>query len=210
MAYQQGDMRRMMDSDPKAPLRLSSGRLSTVRYVFLVHIEDGIPSALERAALEYADAILIGWPEEDAADVVTPPQQQYDYISQQFDWGEERIAQFMKWERDDKPADMADSLVSIADCIAAIRKAYQPQFLLPTFAEIRRVVEDEWNEDMDRIKAENKEAHPGATGDDADDAPAAPAAAGAADGANAAAGGNGAAGAAEDGAAGTSTTGTER
>ncbi|MGO5287980.1 phosphoribosylglycinamide synthetase [Pseudoscardovia suis] len=169
MTYTIGDMRHMMDDDPKAPLRLSSARLSTVRYVFLVHIEDGIPSAIERAALEYADAILIGWPEEDAPDVVTPPERQYDYISQQFDWGEERIAQFRKWEHDDKTSDMADSLVSIADCIAAIRKAYQPEFLLPTFAEIRRVVEDEWNEDMDRIEAENKEAHPHVASDDAAD-----------------------------------------
>ncbi len=171
MTYTIGDMRHMMDDDPKAPLRLSSARLSTVRYVFLVHIEDGIPSAIERAALEYADAILIGWPEEDAPDVVTPPERQYDYISQQFDWGEERIAQFRTWEHDDKTSDMADSLVSIADCIAAIRKAYQPEFLLPTFAEIRRVVEDEWNEDMDRIEAENKEAHPQVAADgEADDA----------------------------------------
>ena len=42
-------------------------------------------------------------------------------------------------------------------------------FLLPTFAEIRRVVEDEWNEDMDRIEAENKEAHPHVASDDVAD-----------------------------------------
>ena len=66
---------------------------------------------------------------------------------------------------------MTDLLVSISDCIAAIRKSYQPEFLLPTFAEIRRVVEDEWNEDMDRIEAENKDAHSGiASADDGADA----------------------------------------
>lgn len=43
-------------------LRIASERLSTVRYVFIVHIESGIPSAASRAALEYADAVLIGSP----------------------------------------------------------------------------------------------------------------------------------------------------
>lgn len=167
MTYEDGDMRLMMDDDPKAPLRLSSGRLSIVRYVFLVHIEDGIPSAFQRAALEYADAILIGWPEEDAEDVVTPEASQYDFIAQQFDWAESHVREFMESERADKADDMADSLVQVADCIAAVRKSYQPEFLLPTFAEIRRVVEDEWNEDMGRIEAENREAHPGIPSDDA-------------------------------------------
>ena len=41
-------------------LRLASERLSIVRYVFLVQVEDGIASADERASLEYADAVLIG------------------------------------------------------------------------------------------------------------------------------------------------------
>lgn len=31
---------------------------------------DGIASAAQRASLEYADAVLIGWPEVDAEDVV--------------------------------------------------------------------------------------------------------------------------------------------
>ena len=53
-------------------LRIASERLSTVRYVFIVHIESGIPSAASRAALEYADAVLIGWPDSDASDVVKP------------------------------------------------------------------------------------------------------------------------------------------
>ena len=59
-------------TDPMLRLRLASERLSIVRYVFLVQVEDGIASADERASLEYADAVLIGWPETDASDVITP------------------------------------------------------------------------------------------------------------------------------------------
>lgn len=43
-------------------LKIVSERLSLVRYVFLVQIEDGIATATQRASLEYADAVLIGWP----------------------------------------------------------------------------------------------------------------------------------------------------
>ena len=43
-------------TDPMLRLRLASERLSIVRYVFLVQVEDGIASADERASLEYADA----------------------------------------------------------------------------------------------------------------------------------------------------------
>ena len=49
-------------TDPMLRLRLASERLSIVRYVFLVQVEDGIASADERASLEYADAVLIGRP----------------------------------------------------------------------------------------------------------------------------------------------------
>ena len=41
-------------TDPMLRLRLASERLSIVRYVFLVQVEDGIASADERASLEYA------------------------------------------------------------------------------------------------------------------------------------------------------------
>lgn len=49
-------------NDPKLGLKIAAERLSIVRYVFLVQIEDGIASAAQRASLEYADAVLIGWP----------------------------------------------------------------------------------------------------------------------------------------------------
>ena len=35
--------------------------------------------------------------------------------------------------------------------VAEVRRLYQPDFPLPTFAEIRRVVQDEWDEDMGKI-----------------------------------------------------------
>ena len=91
-------------NDPKLGLKIAAERLSIVRYVFLVQIEDGIASAAQRASLEYADAVLIGWPETDSP---------------------ERVAE--------------------------VRRLYQPDFPLPTFAEIRRVVQDEWDEDMGKI-----------------------------------------------------------
>ena len=59
-------------NDPYLGLKLASERLSIVRYVFLVQIEDGIASAAQRASLEYADAVLIGWPETDASDKIDP------------------------------------------------------------------------------------------------------------------------------------------
>ena len=49
-------------NDPKLGLKIAAERLSIVRYVFLVQIEDGIASAAQRASLEYADAVLIGRP----------------------------------------------------------------------------------------------------------------------------------------------------
>ena len=70
-------------TDPMLRLRLASERLSIVRYVFLVQVEDGIASADERASLEYADAVLIGWPETDAWDVITPDAAQLDDIDEQ-------------------------------------------------------------------------------------------------------------------------------
>ena len=46
-------------NDPKLNLKIAAERLSIVRYVFLVQIEDGIASAAQRASLEYADACLL-------------------------------------------------------------------------------------------------------------------------------------------------------
>ena len=57
-------------NDQALGLKIAAERLSIVRYVFLVQIEDGIASASQRASLEYADAVLIGWPETDSPEVV--------------------------------------------------------------------------------------------------------------------------------------------
>ena len=58
--------------DPFIALRLTAERLSLVRYVFVVQIEDGIATAGQRASLEYADAVLIGWPDEHAKGLDAP------------------------------------------------------------------------------------------------------------------------------------------
>ncbi|WP_281775860.1 phosphoribosylglycinamide synthetase [Bifidobacterium ruminantium] len=136
-------------------LRLASERLSIVRYVFLVQVEDGIASADERASLEYADAVLIGWPEADAADVVTPDAAQLDDIDEQMRDMEQYIAKFSAMERDHDLEGMTDTLIRVTERVAKIRSTYQPDFPLPTFAEIRRVVQNEWDEDMGKIDPDN-------------------------------------------------------
>ena len=57
---------------PAEALDIAAERLSIVRYVFLVQIEDGIATASQRSSLEYADAVLMGWPDSDASDVTLP------------------------------------------------------------------------------------------------------------------------------------------
>ena len=142
-------------NDPMLGLRLASERLSIVRYVFLVQVEDGIASADERASLEYADAVLIGWPEADAADVVTPDAAQLDDIDEQMRDMEQYIAKFSAMERDHDLEGMTDTLIRVTERVAKIRSTYQPDFPLPTFAEIRHVVQNEWDEDMGKIDPDN-------------------------------------------------------
>ena len=142
-------------NDPMLGLRLASERLSIVRYVFLVQVEDGIASADERASLEYADAVLIGWPEADAADVITPDAAQLDDIDEQMRDMEQYIAKFSAMERDHDLEGMTDTLIRVTERVAKIRSTYQPDFPLPTFAEIRRVVQNEWDEDMGKIDPDN-------------------------------------------------------
>ena len=50
---------------------------------------------------------------------------------------------------------MTDTLIRVTERVAGIRSIYQPDFPLPTFAGIRRVVQDEWDEDMDKIDPDN-------------------------------------------------------
>ncbi|ADB09881.1 Conserved hypothetical protein [Bifidobacterium dentium Bd1] len=137
--------------DPRLGLRLASERLSIVRYVFLVQIEDGIASAAQRASLEYADAVLIGWPETDAGDVVDLDDDQLRSIDEQMHLMEQYIARFSAMEREGDIDGMTDTLIRVTERVAEVRRLYQPDFPLPTFAEIRRVVQDEWDEDMGKI-----------------------------------------------------------
>ena len=134
-------------NNPYLGLKLASERLSIVRYVFLVQIEDGIASAAQRASLEYADAVLIGWPETDADDVVE--------VDEQMRLMEQYIAKFSAMEREQDIDGMTDTLIRVTERVAEVRRAYQPDFPLPTFAEIRRVVQDEWDEDMGKIDPDN-------------------------------------------------------
>ncbi|AIC91809.1 hypothetical protein, putative CorA-like Mg2+ transporter protein [Bifidobacterium [indicum] DSM 20214 = LMG 11587] len=137
--------------NPRIWLRVASERLSILRYVFLVQIEDGIPDAEQRACLEYADAVLIGWPDEDSDQVHDLNEEELNEVRRQITVMEDHVPTFRNQEQDGKIADLAASLVIITQCVAQVRRAYQPEFPLPTFAEIRRVVQEEWDADMERI-----------------------------------------------------------
>lgn len=135
-------------NDPYLGLKLASERLSIVRYVFLVQIEDGIASAAQRASLEYADAVLIGWPEVDAKTWWNSTKRSLKASMSQMRLMEQYIAKFSAMEREQDIDGMTDTLIRVTERVAEVRRAYQPDFPLPTFAEIRRVVQDEWDEDM--------------------------------------------------------------
>ncbi|MFT8357808.1 phosphoribosylglycinamide synthetase [Bifidobacterium aquikefiri] len=148
---------REASQDPKIWLRVASERLSLTRYVFLVQIEDGIATAAQRASLEYADAVLIGWPEQDAEDVVDVDAQQLATVHEQVANMEGYIPRFQDMERTGNVDGLADTLIRITERVAEVRRIYQPGFPLPTFAEIRRVVQEEWDADMDRIDPDNSD-----------------------------------------------------
>ncbi|MDK6360732.1 hypothetical protein QP190_25205, partial [Escherichia coli] len=65
IVYAKSESYGVSDFNVLDALDISAERLSIVRYVFLVQIEDGIASASQRSSLEYADAILMGWPDRD-------------------------------------------------------------------------------------------------------------------------------------------------
>ena len=137
--------------DPKIGLKIAAERLSIVRYVFLVQIEDGIASASQRASLEYADAVLIGWPETDSPEVVDLDDSQLDAVREHMELMEGYIARFAQMEHEGDIDGMTDTLIRVTERVAEVRRLYQPDFPLPTFAEIRRVVQEEWDEDMGKI-----------------------------------------------------------
>ena len=78
----------------------------------------------ERASLEYADAVLIGWPETDASDVITPDAAQLDDIDEQMRVMEQHIAKFSAMERDHDIVGMTDTLIRVTERVAGIRSIY--------------------------------------------------------------------------------------
>lgn len=169
-------MRRLDEQAAKEPgvwLRVAAERLSLLRYVYLVQIEDGIPSASQRSALEYADAVLMGWPDPSAdggagaaretavadhngesPEVTVPRGVGLEAARSCIASVERSIPRFRELERQGDIDSLSDVLVHVTEEVAQVRHRYQPGFPLPTFAEIRRVVEEEWNEDMRDIAPE--------------------------------------------------------
>lgn len=144
-------------TDPRLGMKIAAERLSIVRYVFLVQIEDGIASAAQRASLEYADAVLIGWPDEHSDEVVDLTADQLHTVREQMELMEQYIRKFSAMERNGDVDGMTDTLIRVTERVAEVRRLYQPDFALPTFAEIRRVVQDEWDEDMGKIDPQESE-----------------------------------------------------
>ena len=131
--------------------------------MFLVQIEDGIASAAQRASLEYADAVLIGWPETDSPERrrTLDDAQLNDRATSRCELMEQLHRQIQRRWNDDGDIDgMTDTLIRITERVAEVRRLYQPDFPLPTFAEIRRVVQDEWDEDMGKIDPRERQSRP--------------------------------------------------
>ena len=153
--------------DPRLGMKLASERLSLVRYVFLVQIEDGIATADQRASLEYADAVLAGWPDEHGDEVSDLDAAQLASVRRHMEAMEEQVRRFVAQEREGDVDAMTDTLVRVTEHVAVVRDLYQPDFALPTFAEIRRVVQEEWDEDMGKIDLPEADgAEGGAAADD--------------------------------------------
>lgn len=115
-------------SDQKLGMKVAAERLSTVRYVFLVQIEDGIASASQRASLEYADAVLIEWPDEHSPEIVALDEGQLATVREQILMMEQYIGRFSKMERDGDVDGMTDTLIRITERVAEVRRLYQPDF----------------------------------------------------------------------------------
>ncbi|WP_201736534.1 phosphoribosylglycinamide synthetase [Bifidobacterium xylocopae] len=145
------DLKAKEAGNPKIWLRVASERLSQLRYVYLVQIEDGIPTADQRACLEYADAVLIGWPDETDEQVVDLEEGALDQVREIIIEMEGRIPSFCRLEREGEIDRLSGCLVTLTECVAQVRRHYQPDFPLPTYQEIHQVVQQEWNEDMSRI-----------------------------------------------------------
>ncbi|MFC2496505.1 hypothetical protein [Scardovia wiggsiae] len=157
MSYPKEDIKRLECEQPRLWLRIVSERLSTVRYVFVVTIEDGLPTVAQRAALEYADAMLIGWPQPGSRDVQDIPDGSLDSVAADIETIEKYIDEFRQGEKNGDADTMAEDLNRISECVGNVRKVYQPDFPLPTYVEVRRYVEKEWNNDMDQIESGARE-----------------------------------------------------
>ena len=98
-----------------------------------------------------ADAVLIGWPETDSPEVADLDDAQLKIVREHMELMEGYIGKYSQMEHDGDLDGMTDTLIRITERVAEVRRLYQPDFPLPTFAEIRRVVQDEWDEDMGKI-----------------------------------------------------------
>ena len=107
MAYAAKDIEQSERVRPRTWLRIVSERLSTVRYIFVVTIEDQLPTVNERAALEYADAVLLGWPQGESKDVRDIPEEELAAVSADIASVESCIDLFRQGEKDSDADRMA-------------------------------------------------------------------------------------------------------
>ena len=137
-------------NDPKLGLKIAAERLSIVATCSLCRSRTH-RLRRQRASLEYADAVLIGWPETDSPEVADLDDAQLKIVREHMELMEGYIGKYSQMEHDGDLDGMTDTLIRITERVAEVRRLYQPDFPLPTFAEIRRVVQDEWDEDMGKI-----------------------------------------------------------
>lgn len=73
--------------------------------------------------------------------MVKPNHSEAEKAEDAFKSMEKHMGTFRAAEKRNDVKEMTDSIIAVCGAVAAVRKAYQPGFPLPTFAEISRVVQ---------------------------------------------------------------------
>ena len=80
--------------------------------------------------------MLIGWPETDSPEVADLDDAQLKIVREHMELMEGYIGKYSQMEHDGDLDGMTDTLIRITERVAEVRRLYQPDFPLPTFAEI--------------------------------------------------------------------------
>ncbi len=89
------------------------------------------PPAAQRASLEYADAVLIGWPETDSPEVADLDDAELESVRERMELMEGYIGRYSQMEHDGDLDGMTDTLIRITERVAEVRRLYQPDSRCP-------------------------------------------------------------------------------